>query len=72
MTISAPSANGCCSTGVQKQLSTANMAPLSWQSCANAAISTSSANGLDGDSTNTSLVFSLKADSHAAKSVSGT
>ena len=71
MTISAPSASGFCSTGVQKQLSTASSAPWAWATSASAAMSTSSASGLDGDSTMNSLVFGLQAAAQASRSASG-
>ncbi|MOA58198.1 hypothetical protein D3C78_1825450 [compost metagenome] len=71
MTISAPRANGFCSTGVQKQLSTASSAPLAWAMSASAAMSTSSASGLEGDSTMNSLVLGLQAAAQASRSASG-
>ncbi|MNJ74324.1 hypothetical protein D3C77_712410 [compost metagenome] len=71
MTMSAPSFNGFCHAGVQKQLSTASRAPLAWARSASAAISTSSASGLDGDSTKNSLVVGLQAAAQASRSASG-
>ncbi|MNP78696.1 hypothetical protein D3C76_1763720 [compost metagenome] len=70
--MSAPSFSGCCKAGVLKQLSTTSCAPLAWAISARAAISTSSAKGFEGDSTNSSLVLALIAASQAARSVSGT
>ncbi|MNP08931.1 hypothetical protein D3C76_1010180 [compost metagenome] len=70
ITTSAPSFSGCCSAGVQKQLSTASSAPRAWAISASAAMSTSSASGLDGDSTNSSLVFGLQAASQPFRSLS--
>ncbi|MNT23137.1 hypothetical protein D3C72_1585490 [compost metagenome] len=72
MTMSAPRASGCCSAGVQKQLSTASSAPLAWATAASSAMSTSSASGLDGDSMKNSLVLGLQAACQPAGSASGT
>ena len=65
MTMSAPSANGFCKTGVQKQLSTIINALCL---CANAdskEMSPTSLNGLEGDSKNNALVLGAMAFSHA-------
>ncbi|MNI59289.1 hypothetical protein D3C73_1144460 [compost metagenome] len=71
-TMSAPSLSGCCSAGVLKQLSTTSMAPRAWAISASAAMSTSSASGLEGDSRISSLVLALMALSQPARSTSGT
>ena len=70
--MSAPSASGCCSAGVQKQLSTASSTPLALASSASAAMSTSSVSGLDGVSTNSSLVLGRIACSQPSRSDSST
>src|SRR5690625_1881783 len=67
-TISAPSANGFCKAGVQKQLSTTSKQSCAWASSASFWISPSSMSGLEGVSTNNIRVFGWMAASQAAKS----
>ena len=72
ITMSAPSAIGCCSAGEQKQLSTASQAPAACAISASAAMSHTSVSGLVGDSANSSLVFGRTASRHCATSVCDT
>ena len=72
ITMSAPKANGCCSTGVQKQLSTASSAPHCFATVAIAAMSEISVSGLDGVSRKNSFVFGRTAAFHSATSVADT
>jgi hypothetical protein len=68
MTMSAPRASGCCSAGVQKQLSTTSRQPLRRASSARARMSTSSVSGLEGVSTNSRRVSGRMARSQASRS----
>ena len=72
VTISAPRARGCCKTGVQKQLSTARIAPNSRLTTANPARSAIALSGFDGVSKNNKRVFDVAAPRQASRSVSGT
>ena len=72
MTRSAPSSNGSCSAGVQKQLSTASSAPELLAIPASAAMSAISVSGFDGVSTNSSRVDGRTARRHASVSAPST
>ncbi|MNR62999.1 hypothetical protein D3C85_1851640 [compost metagenome] len=70
--MSARIVSGCCKAGVQKQLSTTSIAPLTCAISASAAMSTNSASGFDGDSTKSNLVLGLIAAPQPDKSARGT
>jgi len=67
-TTSAPSDNGCCSSGERKVLSTTTWAPTSWEAAAMAVMSTTRSKGLEGVSTHTSAGFCVSASASAASS----
>jgi outer membrane receptor protein involved in Fe transport len=71
-TISAPSFNGCCNAGVQKQLSTTNKAPAACAIFAIAATSATSFNGFEGVSKKNKCVLFCTAACHDAGSISVT
>ena len=68
ITISAPSARGRCSAGVQKQLSTTSKHLLACARSASAAISATSVNGFEGVSRNSRRVSGRMAVSQADRS----
>jgi len=70
--MSAPSANGSCNAGVQKQLSTTSRHPLARAMEAIAGTSPISVNGFEGVSKKNILVLLCTAADHASLSVKST